>query len=302
MRKLSNNTSGQALLLVLLSMSVVLTIVLSILARSTLDIGISSRSEESVRAFSAAEAGIEQRLVAGTYGPYSGSVGGSTFSGDVTSFSSGVTEFVLPSSLYSGESATVWFVSHDKTTGNLSCTGSENPCFTGNQIQVCWGKENTSDNTDNTPAIEVSIIYLTSPGVYTTARIARDVVDPYTSRIPPNSFPDRDAGPPCVVDNQTFAFSKTIHFNPSGLNIPSSVYNNVNGLQLARISILYNTDMGHPVSVKVSGGSTLPAQGVVINSSGVSGASTRKVEVVRGFKELPGIFETAVFSQEGITK
>ena len=61
--------------------------------------------------------------------------------------------------------------------------------------------------------------------------------------------------------------------------------------------------MGQPVSVKVSpvGGSSLPAQGIIIDSSGVSGASTRKVEVIRGFKELPGIFEPVVFAGGGIT-
>lgn len=301
MRKLPNNTSGQALLLVLLSMSVVLTIVLSILARSTLDIGISSRSEESVRAFSAAEAGIEQRLVAGVYGPYSGSVGDSTFSGDVTGFSSGVSEFVLPSSLYSGESATVWFVSHD-ANGDLSCSGPDNPCFTGSQIQVCWGKEGTSTNLSTTPALEVSIIYLRSQGNYTTARIAREVADPNSSRRSSNSFSAPDGGT-CVVGGQIFAFKKTVDFGNGGLKIlPASVYQQPNGLQLARIASLYNTDMGHPVSVKVISGSTLPGQGVVINSSGVSGVSARKVEVIRGFEELPGIFESVVFSSGGITK
>lgn len=301
MRKLPNNTSGQALLLVLLSMSVVLTIVLSILARSTLDIGISSRSEESVRAFSAAEAGIEQRLVAGVYGPYSGSVGDSTFSGDVTGFSSGVSEFVLPSSLYSGESATVWFVSHD-ANGDLSCSGPDNPCFTGSQIQVCWGKEGTSTNLSTTPALEVSIIYLRSLGNYTTARIAREVTDPNSSRRSSNSFSATDGGT-CEVNGQIFAFKKTVDFGNGGLKIlPASVYQQPNGLQLARIASLYNTDMGHPVSVKVISGSTLPGQGVVINSSGVSGASARKVEVIRGFEELPGIFESVVFSSGGITK
>ncbi|PIP57360.1 hypothetical protein COX03_03625 [Candidatus Woesebacteria bacterium CG22_combo_CG10-13_8_21_14_all_39_10] len=299
MKYLPRKESGQALLLVLLSMSVVLTIVLSILARSTVDIGVSSRSEESVRAFSAAEAGIEQALVAG---PLSGTLANdATFDAKVTDFSSAVTEFVLPSSLYSGESATVWFVSHD-ADGNLSC--ADGNCFKGKRIKVCWGKENTPDNTDKTPAIEVSIIYLTSPGVYTTAQIARAVVDPNDSRNNTNKFSDDDGGI-CTLGDQSFAFNKTISFGGGGgFKIsPASIYMNVNGLQLARISFLYNTE-GHPVYVKVFpvGGSSLPAQGVAINSSGVSGSSTRKVEVIRGFKELPGIFENAVFSQEGITK
>jgi len=292
MRYLPKKESGQALLLVLLSMSVVLTVVLSILARSTLDIGVSTRSEESVRAFSAAEAGIEQALV-GVLNAGPVDIGNATFNASVTSYSSGVSEFILPSSLYSGESATVWFVSHDPITGNLSCTGPENPCFTGNEIQVCWGKENTPADLNNTPAIEVSIIYLSTSGDYTTAKIARVVVDPNDIRRTSNSFSPPSGGVICEIDSQKFAFK--YKFNLVSLGV------NTSGLQLARLAILYNTDMGHPVSVKVFGG-TLPAQGVAINSSGVSGSSTRKVEVVRGFKELPGIFEPVVISYGGITK
>ena len=295
MKKLSNNSSGQALLtdcqigqallIVLLSMSVVLTIVLSILARSTLDIGVSTRSEESVRAFSAAEAGIEQALVAGAL---SGDIGtNATFEANVTSFSSGVREFTLPSSLYSGESSTVWFVSHD-ANGDLSCSGPENPCFAGNQIQVCWGKEGTSAGTDLTPAIEVSIIYLASPEDYSTAQIAREAVDPNATRRSSNLF-SADDGVSCVVNGQNFAFKKTIDLT------------SLSNLQLARISLLYNTDTGHSVSVIGSVGSLFPAQGLVINSSGVSGSSTRRVEVIRGFRELPAVFESATFSEGGIS-
>lgn len=296
MRKLSNNSSGQALLLVLLSMSVVLTIVLSILARSTLDIGISSRSEESVRAFSAAEAGIEQALVAG---PLIGSLdNNATFNASVTGFSSGVSEFVLPSNLYSGESTTVWFVSHN---GDGSLTCADGACFTGDQIQVCWGKEGTSAGLSLTPAIEVSIIYLTSAGDYSTAQIAREVSDPNSDRRGSNSFSSPDGGT-CQVNGQNFAFKKTIDFGNGGLKIlPAAVYKQPNGLQLARISLLYNTDMGHPVSIIGPSGSLFPVQGSVIDSSGSSGSSTRRVEVTRGFRELPGIFENAAISGGGIS-
>lgn len=79
--------SGQALLLVLLSMAVVLTIVLSILSRSVTDIAVTSRDEEALRAFSAAEAGVEQALVAGGG---TGTVGNATFNANVSGFASGL--------------------------------------------------------------------------------------------------------------------------------------------------------------------------------------------------------------------
>jgi Tfp pilus assembly protein PilX len=63
---LRNNQNGQALLIVLLGMAVVLTLVLSIVSRSVTDVSITKRDEESLRAFSAAEAGVEQALLVGT--------------------------------------------------------------------------------------------------------------------------------------------------------------------------------------------------------------------------------------------
>jgi len=55
---------GQAVLIVLLIMVVALTVGISISTRSTKDIRQSTRTEESQRAFSAAEAGLEAALVA----------------------------------------------------------------------------------------------------------------------------------------------------------------------------------------------------------------------------------------------
>ena len=59
--------------------------------------------------------------------------------------------------------------------------------------------------------------------------------------------------------------------------------------------------MGHPVSIIGPSGSLFPVQGSVIDSSGSSGSSTRRVEVTRGFRELPGIFENAAISGGGIS-
>src|SRR3989344_8115565 len=99
---------GQALLIVVLSLAVVLTIVLSILARSVTDIKISTGSENALRAFSAAEAGVERALIAG------GSIGATqigdaTFTANVTEIGEGSNEFANPSPLFSGETSLFWF-------------------------------------------------------------------------------------------------------------------------------------------------------------------------------------------------
>lgn len=59
---MKNHKSGQVVLIVLLVMVVVLTIGLSLISQSVTDISISKDEEESIRAFSAAEAGIEAAL------------------------------------------------------------------------------------------------------------------------------------------------------------------------------------------------------------------------------------------------
>lgn len=297
MKFLPENSRGQTLLLVLLSMAVVLTIVLSVVARSVSDISISSREENALRAFSAAEAGIEKALSQGA-SIISESIGaeGATINATVSNFASGATNFVFPQDILSGDTATVWFVNHDDS-GSLVCS-IQYPCFTGSQVKVCWGEAGTPSNQATTPAIEVTVLYTTSPGDYSTMKIARTALDPYTSRAPANNFSAPDAGT-CVVGGKTFQFQKTINF--SSLGIGASVYNTQNGLQMARIRTIYNSLSPQPVGVD-SGASVLPTQGKKIESTGTAGESSRKVEVYRLFPDLPPIFDAAVFSPGGLTK
>lgn len=125
-KNLPKRLAGQAVLIVLLSMAVVLTIVLSILSRSITDVTLTGKEEEALRAFSAAEAGVEQALIAGVP---EGSFGGSQFSADVTSLAEGSKAFNYPIEIPAGDMATVWFVAHDDK-GNLVCDAAH-PCFTG---------------------------------------------------------------------------------------------------------------------------------------------------------------------------
>lgn len=112
--------SGQALVIVLLSLAVVLTIVLFILARSTTDIAVSSKSEEATRAFSAAEAGVENALVIGVGGSNLNLGNNASYTSTVTGFAENSPDFIYPVPMYSGDSMTTWFVSHD-SNGNLAC-------------------------------------------------------------------------------------------------------------------------------------------------------------------------------------
>jgi Tfp pilus assembly protein PilX len=291
------NESGQALVLVLLSLAVVLTIILFMLSRSITDISISSGQAESVRAFSAAEAGIEKALIVGA-GVGLTEIGDATYSSKVSSFAEGTSDFNYPSPLVSGETMTTWFVAHD-VDGNIACSASL-PCFTGNTLKVCWGNTGSSADLATTPAVEVSVYYESTPGNLSTIKIARATFDPNAGRRSSNSFAVPDSGT-CSFGGTSFAFTKTITF--SDLGIPAASYNSQNGLLFARVRLFYNTDIAHIVgtSVDFAGNSILPSQGIGIVSTGTAGSSNRRINVFQGWPEFP-FSGSAIYTPESITK
>lgn len=298
MSYLPKSQSGQALLLVLLSMAVVLTVVLSILSRTVTDIAVTSRGEEALRAFSAAEAGVEQALIVGA-NIGTTTIGDATFSAEVSGFAAGTQEFANPVALASGESLIFWFVAHD-SDGNLVCN-AQNPCFTGSQFRVCWGKPGTPSGAATTPAVEISTFYATVPGDYASVRIARVTADPNAPRRTSNNFSPPDAGT-CTTGGESFEFQKTVDL--ASLGVPAGSYGVQNGLQFGKVRLFYNTDITHEtgISVNFAGNTLLPSQGLRIQSLGSSGEANRKIDVFQGFGEPPPVFDAAVFSVGGITK
>lgn len=291
MNYLPNNQKGQALLIVLLSMAVVLTITLSILSRSVTDIKISSQDEDSLRAFSAAEAGVEQALV-GISGPFD--FGNAQVSASVINFAEGTNKFAFPANFFSQDQVYTWFVGHN-ADGDPSCAG---PCFTGESVVVCWGEAGTSADNSMTPALEASIYYALTPGDYKTVQIARITADPNVSRRTSNSFAETD-GQNCQISNRTLAFKKTINF--SSLGIPSAVYNAANGLQFMTLRLIYNQDQAQPLGVD-GGSSVFPSQGKMIESKGSSGLANRRLEVFQSYQEIPIVFASSVFSSGALIK
>lgn len=297
------NNKGQAILLVLLSMAVVLTIVLSIVARSVTDIAVSTKEDESLKAFSAAEAGIEKSLQTGLAA--NGTFGSTLFSSTVTGATETSQEVANPVAIASGESLDFWFVGHDGN-GALTCTGTT--CFTGDKFKVCWGNPGTPASSSTAPAVEVSVIYAQTPGNYSTLQIARAGIDPNSARRTSNNF-SADDGATCSIAGTSFAFSKTVTLGASGvLNIPSGSYTVQNGLQYMKVRILYNTDSSHFLGATtlglVSSDNNLlfPPQGITIASTGTSGDATRKVQVFQGFGDTPEVFDSAVYSPASLAK
>ncbi|RLI43948.1 hypothetical protein DRO61_12725 [Candidatus Bathyarchaeota archaeon] len=279
-------------------MAVVLTVVLSVLSRTITDITVTTKEEEALRAFAAAEAGIERALIVGSN---TGEFGDSaSFTATISNFGQLQSEYVYPEKLLSGETVIIWFVDHDEDDGMLTCNTGE--CFTGSSIKICWGESGTASDSNFTPAIETSIFYANTPADYSTIRIARDTRDPNATRRSSNSFQEDETGIACVIDGKEFAFQKFLNFG-TDLGIPAGSYDTPNGLQFAKIRILYNTDIAHTIGVDVSDtGNDLPSQGVRIESAGSSGEANRRIEVFQTFGELPPIFDAVLFSPGGIIK
>lgn len=273
------NQSGQAVLIVLLSLSVVLIIVLYIMSRSITDLSLSSREEDALRAFSAAEAGIERSLL--TIADSAGQVNNASFEASVGSFGQGKSSLIYPLSLKSGETATFWFAPDPSIPGDIR--------FSGDQMTFCWGDENTVvDN--NAPAIEVSVYY----GPFSSLNIARFTADPFlTGRN--NNFSAIDNGI-CTIDGENFQFKKTINLS-TDLGI-----GDLTQLQYASVRILYNTTVAHKIGLDVTGFGLLPSQGNKVDSLGTFSGSNRKIEVFETRKVAPPIFEASVFAANGIVK
>lgn len=294
----TQNQSGQALLVVLLTMAVVLTVVLSLASRSVTDIGITTYEEDALRAFSAAEAGVEEALV--TAADASGTLPNNATFDAVVSSAGSASEAFYPIELLSGETATFWFVSQDGD-GNLTCAGV--PCLRASNFNVCWGKGGAPR-----PALEVTLFYDDSPshtevvgsGDYSQVKVSRFAYDPDGARTPSNNF--SLASGSCTVLGQSLSYSTgNIVLAPL---VGGPCVSQLGCLLMARVRMFYNSATTHPLGIRVTptGGSSLPPQGVQVESTGVAGDTTRQVNVYRSYPEPAPVFDAAVFSLGDITK
>ncbi len=275
---MAKNTAqkGQALLVILLVMMVGLTIGLSLATRSVSDIKISSQIEQSSRAFSAAEAGIEAALkgeaTVDCNSPQT--VGQATYCFS-TSQAGGTDQPLVFGEVGIADTYNVWLVGHTDA-GALDLS---NP-YSGSTIDVCWGETGATPIT----ALEISVVYRDAASTY---RVWRGAFDPDASptRRPSNHFSAPDAGG-CAG----LVYKKTINFAALGIT----------GTKFAlRIRPFYNkTTLG----VVPASGIVLPSQGLNIVSTGKAGDTTRRISVIQSFPSLPGIFDYVLFSGASVTK
>ncbi|MFZ5845379.1 MAG: hypothetical protein ACOY0S_02820 [Patescibacteria group bacterium] len=273
MRLKLRKESGQIVLITLLVLSIATTIVLSLIARTTTDVSITSQIEESSRAFSAAEAGIEAALKTGTgTGGAQVLTPGTTYNVTVVQIGGAAGVYQFPRKTLRGSVETLWLVDHTSDTAI-----NETPTYTSPALDVCWGAETTP------PALVTTLLYK-SGGVY---RIAKGAYDPDGGRRGTNNFatPTATSGG-CGVATM---YQRRINFTTDfGIN-PA-----VDTLIMLRLKPLYSDTQ---LAVD-SGGTVLPLQGNRIESVGtVGGGITRKVVVYQQFRSPGSIFDAGIYSQ-----
>lgn len=268
--------TGQVALIALLVLTIATTVGLSLIARTTTDVSVTRNIEESTRAFSAAEAGVEETLKSGVAN--SGTIDptlGVSYSVTVASVKGSVgSPFVFPQKTLSENTETVWLVDHDAVTGKII----EDPTYRADTIDVCWSSEST------TPAIVVSVLYKTSGGLYQVAKVA---YDPDSFRAAVNKFSPATTGGCGANINTTYKSTITFsHFVPP--------IDSVNDTLIAlRIRPIYSGTL-----IAIAPAQDLPFQGNRIQSVGKTDSGVnREIIVYQQYRAPESIFDYAVYSE-----
>lgn len=301
---------GQALVLILLVMSLVLTVILSSVSRSVTDVEISKYEDSSIRAFDAAQAGIEKAIVGQATSGTAVQLGNETsFTPVITSNTNTGNYYKYPLDLLSGESATISFIDFKEVNGDYVFTCPGNVCRSNvpTQMRICWGQPGISSASNETPAIYMEFYY-TEDSVNTSKfedmadlrdiKVVTASVDPNVSRRLGNHFvaDNPSSGIPCAV---TSAFTTLYQRGTSGS--PLNIIDSTGGsLLFLKITMLYNISTPQPLGVRSA--SPLPSQGSIISSTGQAGDVYRKLVLFQGYPEIPFEIGNAIYSKGSLTK
>ncbi len=272
--------SGQVLLITLLVLSVATTIVLSVIGRATTDVAISNQIAESQRAFSAAEAGIEEILLSGI-APVGAQVlsPGVSYSVQKADIGGAAGVYQYPSKTPVGNTETLWLVNHN-ANGSLV----ESPTYTAGTIDICWSAETTG------AAVLASVLYK-SGGVY---KVARAAYDPVATRRETNKFSEPSVMSGGCGANSGTTYKQTLTF----ANFTPAINPGSDTLISLRLSPLYGETkfaIAAPIAV--------PLQGSRVESSGsTDGGTTRKIVVYQQYRTPDSIFDAVVVSGGNFSK
>lgn len=288
------NEKGQIVIILLLVMVVGLTVGLSVVSRSLLNVKQSTLTEESSRAFTAAEAGIEVSLEKGE--GMSGYVEGdpnNLTKYDCTRIVQGEGKNHIFYNLEKDKVAQLYFTDINNLESRYSLV---------NKIKLYWGSIET-----DVPALEINFIYkdMTDESYH----LAKFALDPNSARANGNGFcfPGSSS-----CDNKISAFKiekepletadgRVDFYNSAELSIGD--FNNYpdsgnNLLIFGRFRLLYNVNNSHLAVESLNDNQWFPSQGSVVNCLGTvenTGVS-RRIKVYEGHLAVPDVFDYVLFN------
>lgn len=255
---------GQTLLIVVLAVVIALTVSLSVASRMITNIKTTTEEANSQKALSAAEAGIERALqkITSTEAPITDNL---TYTATVSTLKGSQLLLNGGNIITKDEGVDLWFVEH-----NSDGTPNYSSSWTGT-VTIYWG--NTGDNcstsqiSNTMAALEVVVV----SGTKETPSVNRYAIDPCDLRRNDyNKFSEEDETGTFSIAGRDFKYRKQISIT--------------NGM-IARIIPLYAN-----APIAVVGSVDLPSQGSVINSTGTSGSTERRITVFQGYPSLPAEF------------
>lgn len=290
--------AGQTILILILLMTVALAIGLSIVQKSLVDVSTASKVEQSSRAFSAAEAGIEKALISSPTPfplPNNSQVVEITNTGllpqtaippsrqaplEIGSIGSPITA--------KDDIAQVWLADYNSSANPPAIFYDPSP---NRYLDVYWGSISSQDKT----ALLLTLIYWDG-SIYQSRKWYLD--DATATRDPANGF-DTVA----CSGNYALAGYKCFKTLGDGAGVNNGAL--PSGLMLLRARLLYN-QATQPFAVWAVGtcgtACSLPPQARILTSTGVSGETQRRVQVYQFNKVVPPFFDYAIFSAGDINK
>lgn len=270
------NNKGQVVLILILVMTVALGIGVSVVQRSLSDVSTASKVEQSSRAFSAAEAGIEKALQRGA-AVAEFSLDNNFSAATVDTVPTGTNALEYPP-IGKEEMAQVWLADPTSTSNPPTAV------YTQNTLNVFWGNSSIDK-----AAIELTLVYFDTG--YKSKKFFLD----QTVRTPANNFDTIVSCGGSFGPNNKYQCVKTIDWSSLGVITP----------MLIRARLLYNTT-SQPFAVVPNGtcgtACSLPSQGNIFTATGTSGQTQRKIQVFRLNKVVPSFFDYAIFSAGTISK
>lgn len=272
---LNNNQRGQIALIVLTVMAVALTLGLSMSRRAVTDVSISEKEQESSKAFSAAEAGIEEALRGLGQGETSveiaaGSLGVDNVTVNISEVGQ-TADYIYPLEyIEPGDSVVIWLRDHNVDGTIDFASGYSEP-----NITLCW---------ENEAAVEITYFY-EDGGSY---EIQRWAFDPDATRANDNGFDD--AGSWVCNDDQGNSMENSADLSLTGTPLFLSV-----------------KTFHERTGIAVSAAADLPSQGYEVYSTAEVQQTTNDEKIsrrIRAFKTwnmVPDSLFNVLFSGTGIS-